>query len=226
MGAFFTYKGNCVIMITEVRGMKILILGASGRVGSHMVELALKDQHEVTLLVRNPDKITHHQQQLRVIQGDVLNKQDVEQAMVNVDVVVSALNTDGGDTLSASLPLILEAMTKQQVKRIITIGTAGILQSRVTPTILRYQSTESKRKSTVAAQEHQRVFEQLQQSTMDWTIVCPTYLPDGAWTGNYRVERNFLPEGGSQISVADTADFAYQQIFREDFLRTRVGIAY
>jgi len=213
-------------MITEVRGMKILILGASGRVGSHMVELALKDQHEVTLLVRNPDKIPHHQQQLRVIQGDVLNKQDVEQAMVNVDVVVSALNTDGGDTLSASLPLILEAMTKQQVKRIITIGTAGILQSRVTPTILRYQSTESKRKSTVAAQEHQRVFEQLQQSAMDWTIVCPTYLPDGAWTGNYRVERNFLPEGGSQISVADTADFAYQQIFREDFLRTRVGIAY
>lgn len=206
--------------------MKILILGASGRVGSHMVELALKDQHEVTLLVRNPDKITHHQQQLRVIQGDVLNKQDVEQAMVNVDMVVSALNTDGGDTLSASLPLILEAMTKQQVKRIITIGTAGILQSRVTPTILRYQSTESKRKSTVAAQEHQRVFEQLQQSAMDWTIVCPTYLPDGAWTGNYRVERNFLPEGGSQISVADTADFAYQQIFREDFLRTRVGIAY
>ncbi|WP_342443413.1 SDR family oxidoreductase [Lysinibacillus sp. FSL K6-0075] len=206
--------------------MKILILGASGRVGSHMVELALKDQHEVTLLVRNPDKIPHHQQQLRVIQGDVLNKQDVEQAMVNVDVVVSALNTDGGDTLSASLPLILEAMTKQLVKRIITIGTAGILQSRVTPTILRYQSTESKRKSTVAAQEHQRVFEQLQQSTMDWTIVCPTYLPDGAWTGNYRVERNFLPEGGSQISVADTADFAYQQIFREDFLRTRVGIAY
>ncbi|MGY4795464.1 NAD(P)-dependent oxidoreductase [Lysinibacillus fusiformis] len=206
--------------------MKILILGASGRVGSHMVELALKDQHEVTLLVRNPDKIPHHQQQLRVIQGDVLNKQDVEQAMVNVDVVVSALNTDGGDTLSASLPLILEAMTKQQVKRIITIGTAGILQSRVTPTILRYQSTESKRKSTVAAQEHQRVFEQLQQSAMDWTIVCPTYLPDGAWTGNYRVERNFLPEGGSKISVADTADFAYQQIFREDFLRTRVGIAY
>jgi len=213
-------------MITEVRGMKILILGASGRVGSHMVELALKDQHEVTLLVRNPDKIPHHQQQLRVIQGDVLNKQDVEQAMVNIDVVVSALNTDGGDTLSASLPLILEAMTKQLVKRIITIGTAGILQSRVTPTILRYQSTESKRKSTVAAQEHQRVFEQLQQSAMDWTIVCPTYLPDGAWTGNYRVERNFLPEGGSQISVADTADFAYQQIFREDFLRTRVGIAY
>lgn len=206
--------------------MKILVLGASGRVGSHMVELALKDQHEVTILVRDPDKIQQHHQQLRVIQGNVLNRQDVEQAMVNVDVVVSALNTDGGNTLSASLPLILEAMTQQQVKRIITIGTAGILQSRVTPTILRYQSTESKQKSTFAAQEHQHVFEQLQQSDRDWTIVCPTYLPDGALTGSYRIERDFLPEGGTQISVADTADFAYQQIFSEEFLKTRVGIAY
>ncbi|WP_338653975.1 SDR family oxidoreductase [Lysinibacillus sp. Y5S-8] len=206
--------------------MKILVLGASGRVGSHMVELALKDQHEVTILVRDPDKIQQHHQQLRVIQGNVLNRQDVEQAMVNVDVVVSALNTDGGNTLSASLPLILEAMTQQQVKRIITIGTAGILQSRVTPTILRYQSTESKQKSTFAAQEHQHVFEQLQQSDRDWTIVCPTYLPNGALTGSYRIERDFLPEGGTQISVADTADFAYQQIFSEEFLKTRVGIAY
>lgn len=206
--------------------MKILVLGASGRVGSHLVELALKDQHEVTILVRDPNKIQQHHQQLRVIQGNVLNRQDVEQAMVNVGVVVSALNTDGRDTLSASLPLILEAMTQQQVKRIITIGTAGILQSRVTPTILRYQSTESKQKSTFAAQEHQHVFEQLQQSDRDWTIVCPTYLPKGAWTGNYRIERDFLPEGGTQISVADTADFAYQQIFSEEFLKTRVGIAY
>ena len=49
--------------------MKILILGASGRVGDHLVELAIKDQHEVTLLVRNPDKLPHHHQQLCVMKG-------------------------------------------------------------------------------------------------------------------------------------------------------------
>ncbi|WP_155590897.1 NAD(P)-dependent oxidoreductase [Lysinibacillus cavernae] len=206
--------------------MKILVLGATGRVGSYIVARALEDQHTITALVRDPHKLQLHHKHLCVIQGNAYNKQDVERAMGNVDVVVSALNTDGGDTLSATLPLILEAMTQQNLKRIITIGTAGILQSRVTPTILRYQSTESKQKSTFAAQEHQRVFEQLQQSDMDWTIVCPTYLPDGGYTGIYRVERNFLPEGGTQISVADTADFAYQQILSEEFLKTRVGIAY
>lgn len=36
----------------------------------------------------------------------------------------------------------------------------------------------------------------------------------------------FLPEGGSEISVADTAYFAYQQIFSKEFVKTRVGLAY
>lgn len=206
--------------------MKILVLGATGRVGRQIVEFALKDQHEVTTFVRDPHKLQLDNKNLHMFQGNVLNKKDLEQAMVNVDVVVSALNTDGNDTLSSSISLILEVMEQHTIKRIITIGTAGILQSRVSPTILRYQSTESKRKSTFAAKEHQYVFEQLHDSNVDWTIVCPTYLPDGSFTGVYRVERNFLPEGGSEISVADTASFAYQQVFSKEFVKTRVGIAY
>jgi len=206
--------------------MKILVLGATGRVGRQIVEFALKDQHEVTTFVRDPHKLQLDNKNLHMFQGNVLNKKDLEQAMVNVDVVVSALNTDGNDTLSSSISLILEVMEQHTIKRIITIGTAGILQSRVSPTILRYQSTESKRKSTFAAKEHQYVFEQLHDSNVDWTIVCPTYLPDGSFTGVYRMERNFLPEGGSEISVADTASFAYQQIFSKEFVKTRVGIAY
>ncbi|MCK1987805.1 SDR family oxidoreductase [Lysinibacillus fusiformis] len=206
--------------------MKILVLGATGRVGRQIVEFALQDQHEVTTFVRDSHKLQLDNKNLHMFQGNVLNKKDLEQAMVNVDVVVSALNTDGNDTLSSSISLILEVMEQYTIKRIITIGTAGILQSRVSPTILRYQSTESKRKSTFAAKEHQYVFEQLHDSNVDWTIVCPTYLPDGSFTGVYRVERNFLPEGGSEISVADTASFAYQQIFSKEFVKTRVGIAY
>ncbi|MFI2128868.1 NAD(P)-dependent oxidoreductase [Lysinibacillus fusiformis] len=206
--------------------MKILVLGATGRVGRQIVVFALKDQHEVTTFVRDSHKLQLDNKNLHMFQGNVLNKKDLEQAMVNVDVVVSALNTDGNDTLSSSISLILEVMEQHTIKRIITIGTAGILQSRVSPTILRYQSTESKRKSTFAAKEHQYVFEQLHDSNVDWTIVCPTYLPDGSFTGVYRVERNFLPEGGSEISVADTASFAYQQIFSKEFVKTRVGIAY
>lgn len=206
--------------------MNLLILGGTGRVGSHIVKTALQDDHHVTVLVRTPEKIQIKHKNFTVIQGNVLSMEDIEQAMHGADMVMSALNTDGGTTLTDSMPLIIDAMEKEGIKRIITIGTAGILQSRLSPELLRYKSSESKRKLTRAAEEHHKVYELLLQSNLDWTIVCPTYLPDGERLGNFRTERNFLPEDGSQISVPDTADFAYSLLHSGEYLKARVGIAY
>jgi uncharacterized protein len=210
----------------ELIRLNILILGATGRVGSQLVSLAIHDMHHVTVLVRTPEKIQLHNENVTIIQGNVLNMDDIFRAMHGIDVVISALNTDGTTTLSESMPLIIEAMENEGIQRVITIGTAGILQSRTTPNILRYQSSESKRKSVQAAQEHHKLFDILKQSTLEWTIVCPTYLPDGERVGQYRVERDLLPEGGERISVPDTAEFTYSQITSKDYVKSRVGIAY
>lgn len=206
--------------------MNILVLGATGRVGSQIVTHALHDGHQVTVLVRSPEKIQINNENLSILQGNVLNKEDIFRAMHGIDVVISALNTDGTTTLTESMPLIIEAMQHEGIRRIMTIGTAGILQSRTTPDSLRYQSSESKRKSVRAAIEHHKVYDMLKESTLDWTIVCPTYLPDGERIGKYRVERDFLPEGGVEISVSDTAEFTYNQIKTSDYIKSRVGIAY
>lgn len=206
--------------------MDILVLGATGRVGSKIAELALKDGHYVTVLVRNLGKLQMHDENLTVIEGNVLNKEDIQYAIKNKDAVISALSTDKTTTLSESVPLIIGEMKKEKIKRIITVGTAGILQSRTEPDVLRYQSSESKRKLTFAAEEHHKVYELLQASDLDWTIVCPTYLPDGEYTGKYRVERDFLPEDGASISVPDTAEFTYNQINDTQYIKSRTGIAY
>jgi len=66
----------------------------------------------------------------------------------------------------------------------------------------------------------------LKQSTLDWTIVCPTYLPDGERLGEYRVERDYLPVDGAKIHVPDTAEFTYKQINSDQYIKSRVGIAY
>ncbi|RLL48447.1 SDR family oxidoreductase [Oceanobacillus piezotolerans] len=206
--------------------MNILVLGSTGRVGSQIVTYALRDRHHVTAFVRTPEKIQINDENLTIFQGNVLNKVDIVRAMHGIDVVISALNTDGTTTLSESMPIIIEAMENKGIQRIITVGTAGILQSRTTPNLLRYQSSESKRKSTRAAKEHHKVYEILKDSTLDWTIVCPTYLPDGERIGKYRVERNYLPENGAKISVPDTAEYTYNQIISSDYIKSRVGIAY
>lgn len=206
--------------------MNILILGATGRVGSQIVKLALHDGHHVTVLVRTPEKIQITNGKLTIIQGSVLNEDDIVRSIGGIDVVISALNTDGTTTLSDSMPLIIEAMKTEGIQRIITIGTAGILQSRSTPQSMRYQLRKSKDRSVRAAKEHHKVYTMLKQSTLEWTIVCPTYLPDGERIGKYRVDDDFLPEGGTEISVSDTAEFTFSQIKSSDYIKSRVGIAY
>ncbi|MDF2675291.1 MAG: hypothetical protein K0R09_3563 [Clostridiales bacterium] len=206
--------------------MNILILGATGRVGNAILNFSLMDEHKVTILVRSPEKVTITNEDLTVLKGNVLNQEDLSKAMDGQDVVISALNTDDASTLSESMPLIIDSMKKAGINRIITIGTGGILQSRVEPHLLRYESSESKRKTKTAAMDHHKAFNILEQSDLDWTIVCPTYLPDGDLTGKYRVVRDILPEGGVKISVHDTADFAFKQLKSSEFIKSRVGIAY
>lgn len=204
--------------------MNILILGATGRVGREIVALALREKLHVTAFVRTPAKMKYTNENLTLIQGNALNKDDIGRSIHGIDVVVSALSTDGTTTLS--MPLLIEAMKTEGKKRIITIGTAGILQSRTSPAILRYQTSESKRKSTRAAEEHHKVYNMLKQSDLEWTIVCPAYLSDGERMDKYRVERDFLPEDGSVIAVSDTAEFTYRQIHSSEYIKSRVGISY
>ncbi|WP_335872059.1 NAD(P)-dependent oxidoreductase [Bacillus sp. 2205SS5-2] len=206
--------------------MKICLLGATGRVGSILLEKMIKAGYEVSILVRQPLKVRISSTNLSIIQGDVLIEANVEQAMTNCDMVVSCLGTDGKDTLSKSMPLLLKTMRQKKIKSIISIGTAGILQARSYPTTYRFLTNESKRKSTKAAEDHLKVYLMLHKSKMNWTIVCPTYLPNGERQGHYRIEKNMLPESSQSISIYDTADFMYDLLISNEFLKTRVGIAY
>ncbi|WCT55715.1 NAD(P)H-binding protein [Paenibacillus kyungheensis] len=233
--------------------MRILLLGATGRVGQSVLQYALHDGHEVTVLVRSLDKLNAQLEEyadklvatydsvsdidrslpiseqlpnLHVHVGDVLSSDDLYQALDGVEAVMSTLNTDKTTTLSVSTPILVDLMQKKSIARIITVGTAGILQSRIEADKYRYESSESKRKSTRAAEEHRMMYETLRDSGLDWTVVCPTYLPEGEYTGVYRDEQDVLPEDGTSISTGDTAYFTYQQLSDLRYIGHRVGLAY
>ncbi|MFC7784879.1 NAD(P)-dependent oxidoreductase [Rossellomorea sp. GCM10028870] len=202
--------------------MKIALFGSTGRVGS-VVFQQVKSVHEVNRLIRSE---TDREACSNDIVGDVLNEEDVMRTIEGCDTVISCLNTDKNDVLTRSMPNLLKAMRYHGVKRIITCGTAGILQSRKDSAVFRFQSSESKRRSTTAAEDHLRAYFILKASEMDWTIVCPTYLPDGERLGIYRTEKEVLPPEGKSISMYDTGDFIYQQLEDDRYIRTRVGICY
>lgn len=193
------------------------LFGATGRVGSIVADQLGK---RAKLLVRsstgNGLEIT----------GNVLNQKDIDSVLEGCDAVISTLNTDKADVLSRSMPLILNGMRRHGIKRIITCGTAGILDASYSNGLYRFQSDESKRRSTTAAEDHLSAYLMLKTSEMDWTIVCPTYLPDGERTGVFRTSEQVLPEGGRSISTHDTADYILTVLDESLHIRKRVGICY
>ena len=205
--------------------MRIALFGGTGRVGSRMMNEFLEEGHEVIALARNPEKMPSHAN-LTVIQGDALDEQAIAMTIQDAEAVVRALGTDKTTTLSEGVPHMIRVMKDEHIKRVVTIVTAGILQSRTEPGKLRYQAKDSKRKLTTAAEEHHKAFDALAASGLDWTIVCPTYLPDGETTGTYRIEDNWLPVDSEKISTGDTAQFAVRELTKEEHIGCRVGIAY
>ncbi|AZB44776.1 hypothetical protein CEF21_07730 [Bacillus sp. FJAT-42376] len=205
--------------------MNIAFFGSTGRVGLELASFLTEAGQPFKALVRFPEKL-HALGNAEIIEGNARNLVDVERTVAGCKTIISCLNTDGNDTLSVSMEIILDAARKHGVERMITVGTAGILQSRNDSSLYRFQSNESKRRSTRAAEEHAKVYEMLRESDLNWTIACPTYLPDGKLTGIYRSEEDVLPDGGTSISVQDTAHFVFHEWQNPRYTGKRVGLAY
>ncbi len=98
----------------ESKQMKVCVLGATGRVGSEIMKLALKDSSEVTAFVRDLNRMEIEHDRLHVIEGNILNENDIKKAIEGCDIVISALGTDGNGTLAKSMPNIIKYMEKRR----------------------------------------------------------------------------------------------------------------
>lgn len=69
--------------------MKIFVTGATGKVGSRLVPYLLKNGHDVRVLVRNVDRgLALKEQGAEVVMGDLLNNENLTEAIQGVDAVI------------------------------------------------------------------------------------------------------------------------------------------
>ena len=113
--------------------MKVLILGPAGRTGQHLVKQALEQGHEVRVIAREPAKMNFKNQNLEIIAGDVLENSVLEKSMNGIEVVLSALgrgnSLKSGNLISSVMTLLIPAMQKNNVSRIIFLSAFGVGES-------------------------------------------------------------------------------------------------
>ena len=113
--------------------MKVALIGATGFVGSHLLTELTNRGQEVTVIVRDPSKITSVNPLVFVEKGDVFNTKDLINYFTGKDAVISAYNPGWtnpkiyAEFISGSQAI--QAATKAAgVKRYITVGGAGSLE--------------------------------------------------------------------------------------------------
>src|SRR5438132_12968799 len=109
--------------------MKLFVIGATGRTGREIVQQALARGHQVTAFVRSPENITTKSESLTVLKGNVLDENELFNAMQNHDAVTSTLGPrevfKPSSMLHDSAVAITRAMDRAGVKRLAVLSAAA-----------------------------------------------------------------------------------------------------
>jgi putative NADH-flavin reductase len=212
--------------------MHLALFGGSGRTGQLLTEGALAQGHTLTVLVRKPASYAYAGR-VKVVQGDAFTPSAIAETLTGAEAVLSALGARSlgkEDVLERAVPLIVRAMDEAGLKRIVVLGSAGALDTALDkqPGYRRWivENLVSTRllKGPVASQRAQ--LEALEASDLDWTMVMPPMLTNGAARGTYRVDGDALPRNGSRISRADVAEFMLQQLGSAAWSRKGVYVSW
>lgn len=209
--------------------MKVLLIGATGGTGQHVLTQALEAGHDVTVLARNPAAVAHRHDRLRVVAGDVTASDGaLANAMQGQDAVIAALGRGksfkSGNLIQHSAPAIVRAMQAHGVRRLIFTSALGVGESfQDAPLFMRLMIWLPLRgiyADKKAGEAHIRT------SDLDWTLVQPVQLTDGSLTRHYRADERLPLWGIVTISRADTAHFIVNQLTDPSYSRKVALLAY
>ncbi len=207
--------------------MKVLIFGATGTVGRELVTQAFEMGHTVTAFARDPSKLEINHPSLEIIEGDVMDPALVDRTVVGHDAVLVALGAGiKGQVRSTGTRNIIQAMQRNNVRRLVCLSTLGVGDSRVHLNLYwKYIMFGMLLRAAFA--DHVAQEEYVIQSGLDWTIVRPAAYTDGERTGNYRHGFPATAKGLKlKISRADVADFVLAQLTDNSYVHKTPGVSY
>ncbi len=104
--------------------MKIAVFGATGGLGQQFLNRALDKGHDIVAYVRTPEKIANGHENLKVIKGDVFDKQKIIDILKEVDAtfITWRMRTQRIPLFSEGTQNVVDAMKENGIKRIIVMS--------------------------------------------------------------------------------------------------------
>ncbi len=192
----------------------VALIGASGFVGTAILNELLMRGHQVTAIVRNPEKINAENPHLQAVKADVADTETLVKICQGKDALISAYNPGWTnpniyeETLH-NYPLILQAAKQAQVGRLLCVGGAGTLFCAPGLRVVDSGVIPDAIMGGVRSLGEFYLNTLMNEKDIDWVFFSPAgTLEPGERTGQFRLGKDDLivdENGNSHISVEDYA---------------------
>ena len=226
---------------SELERLKILVYGATGKIGTHVVEEALDRSHIVTAVSRDPAKITKTHDNLTAVQGDILDSESIARLVAGQDVVIVSVrgvahkSKDPNDAIQRiAVEKLVDTFRElgDDAPRLIHVGGAGSLEVEPgtlyadrLPKVFIPKSLELEIAGQILALEYLRTVKDV-----NWTYATPPKnFTNGKRTGVFQIGGDQVLEdsrGRSRVSRADFAVALIDEAESNEHAMRRFSVAY
>jgi uncharacterized protein len=201
----------------------IALIGATGNIGSRVLEEALARKHTVTAITRDPRKVTARAG-MAIRAGSTTDAPALVKILKGHDIVVVSVKWNENDVRR-----VIDTIRKSGVKRALFVVGAGSLLRKDGKRHYDYMSEKGVQPPTSlpALQAYEEI---LKIDDLDWTAISPpASIPAGQRTGKFRRGLDKLIEnskGESRISREDFAIAIVDEIEKPKHTRKRFTVGY
>lgn len=213
--------------------MNVALIGASGMIGSRVLQELIARGHTVTALVRDPSRVASAPR-VTAMKTDVLNAADLAGKLKGADAVVSAYNPPPGNEkqIFDAVRSLIAAAKQAGVRRVLIVGGAASLL--VAPGVTLLETGHLPEPWVPIATVHRDLLQLLRSmdlaSNLDWTYFSPAaFIQPGERTGRFRVGKDDLivdEQGQSRISAEDYAIALVDELEHPRHMRERFTAGY
>ncbi|MBB4932699.1 uncharacterized protein YbjT (DUF2867 family) [Lipingzhangella halophila] len=221
--------------------MRLTIVAATGGIGRHLLQQAVAAGHDVTAVVRDPEKLDVD---VRAVKTDLTapEPEALSSAFGGTDAVLSALGPRTRKDLGILAPgtrAVVDAMALAGAGRILVVSGTGVstVPTPGNPNPSKREPGAGFRVNYIATPLARIVLgahfadvalmeDVLRGSGLDWTAVQVPLLTNGPLTGTYRQARGRRVRGGLRLARADAAHFMLRAIGRPETFGHPITAAY
>jgi uncharacterized protein len=213
---------------TKHKPPTILLVGASGMIGSRILAEAVSRDHYVIAASRHPEKIVSGPN-IHPVKLDATDQKAFIAEAQHADVIVLATSPRGGGDPLAEAKAVSDsaiATARATHKRLVVVGGAGSLNypdgRHVVDTLPAAYQGE--------ARAMRNFLDTLKTTDINWTFFSPAFsIAPGTRTDKFRIGTTTLltdAKGESRISAEDYADALVTELEKPAHERAQMTVAY